>query len=348
MERRKFLGTTALALALSGSISKLLSFQQTKGGLIKPPVLKPGDTIGIIAPGTAVSDPEDLAQVKEVAKYFNLKYIIGKYVESGSGYKTRKVAERLDDLHSMFKSPDISAVICIRGGHGSAHLLDGIDYDLIRKNPKIFIGYSDITAMHLAIQKHAGIVTFHGPMMLSTFTKYTIGYFQKAMFSPLPIGELNNPPSGDGVHNPAQLRVIVPGKATGKTTGGNLSLITSLIGTPYEIDTKDKIFFVEDVGEEPYRIDRMMMQLKLSGKLDAVAGIVIGKCEDCNYSKPSRVWDDSLGEVFNKIFENFKKPVIYGLMFGHTADQLTIPLGVEASIDTDNLSISINETATSI
>ncbi len=324
-------------------------FTQKSSNTIKPFMLKEGDTVGIIAPATAVSDPDDIFRAEEAASHFGLNIRFGSNLKNGSGYKTRTPEERTDDLHEMFSDDGIKAVFCIRGGYGSATILDKIDYDLIRRNPKILLGYSDITALHLAIGKMSGMVTFHGPVMLSAFSEFTEEHFRKALFSSEPLGEQSNPAKKNNFREVYPLRTISTGRAEGVLTGGNLSLISSLMGTPYEIDTEDKILLIEDVGEEPYRIDRMMTQLRLAGKLEKAAGIILGKCSGCGYGGvyPSRVWDYSLGEVYDNVLKEVITPAFYGLLFGHTADQLTIPLGVSAVMDADECVLKITESALS-
>ncbi|MBI5326633.1 MAG: LD-carboxypeptidase [Ignavibacteriae bacterium] len=313
--------------------------------MIHPKALKQGDTVGIIAPATAVTDPDQIGKAIEALNYFGLKNKIGRNVLKGEGYKTRTIEERIDDIHTMFGDKDVSAIFCLRGGYGSAGLLDKIDYDLIKSNPKIFIGYSDITALHLAINKYSSLITFHGPVLLSGFSNYTADYFSKALFNTNPLGKIVNPESKSGIRLVHPTRTIKPGKATGKLIGGNLSIICSLMGTPYEIETKDKILFIEDVGEEPYRIDRMLTQLRLAGKLNSTAGIIFGECTECNSDglNPSHIWDYTLGEVLDKILGNLNIPVFYGLTFGHTNDQITIPEGVEAEMDADDRVLNILE-----
>lgn len=355
MNRRNFVGSAMsgiLGLSLINnqliaqeSVRSLVPEQISTDNLIKPSVLKQGDTIGIIAPSTGVSDPDDFRKAKEALDYFGLKMKIGDNVLKGSGYKTRSIEERLSDLHKFFEDKDVNAIICIRGGYGSPQILDGINYDLIRKNPKIFIGYSDITAMHLAINKLAGMVTFHGPVLLSAFSNYTIDYFKRALFSTESIGIAENSKEKNTFREVFPTRTIVAGKAQGRLIGGNLSLICGTLGTPYEIDTTGKIFFIEDVGEEPYRIDRMLTQLRLANKLQSAAGIVIGYCKDCNSDglQPSRIWDPSLGEIIDNIVGKLTIPSFYGLTIGHTSNQITLPIGVMAELDAEARTLNITE-----
>ncbi len=338
MTRRDVL-KTALPLAAAASA------QTTERPLLRPKELRPGDTIGLITPSTYVSDPDRLAQVDRTIRYFGLKPKWGKNVRKRFGYLGGSIAERVDDLHAMFRDPEVAGIFAIRGGYGSAQLLDHIDYSLIRSNPKIFLGFSDITALHLAINKKAGLVTFHGPVAISAFTDYTQKYFRKALFETAPIGPVSNPPEADTLRPHHTLRTVRPGRARGPLIGGNLTLISTTMGTPYEIETRGRILFTEDVGEEPYRIDRMLTQLKLAGKLQTAAGIVWGECQDChpNEFQPSFESNFSLGEIVDNILGDLQIPVLSGLTIGHTADQITIPEGVMGSLDADKQELIIEE-----
>jgi muramoyltetrapeptide carboxypeptidase len=241
----------------------------------------------------------------------------------------------------------VKGVFALRGGYGAMHLLDRVDYDLIRKNPKVFLGYSDITALHLAVQKNARLVTLHGPTMLSDFSSYTVEHLKRALFDAAPLGRLTNPQEADELRPEHTLRTVVPGRATGPLVGGNLTLISTLMGTPYEVETRGKIFLIEDVGEEPYRIDRYLTQLRLAGKFDGAAGVVFGECVECGPRdyKPSIGSAFSLGEVVDAVLGGLKIPVLAGLTFGHTADQMTLPLGVRATLDADAGTLEIKESA---
>ncbi len=335
-QRRDFLRAFALIPLISTSP---LSFKS--GNKILAKVLKAGDKVGIIAPGTSVSDPDDIAKVTEILNALELDYIITESVYSGKGYKTRSIDERLNDLHNMFLDKSISAVFSIRGGYGSGELLDKIDYDLIQNNPKIFAGFSDITALHIAINQRSGLITFHSPVMLSRFNDFTFNHLRRILFDINPPGILINPDIRSGVRKVFPVRTIVSGKAEGIITGGNLSIISSLMGTPFEIDTKDKILLLEDVGEEPYRIDRMLNQLRLAGKFASLRGIIFGVCSNCD--KKSDIWDLSLGEVLDKYFKPLKIPSFSGFLFGHTDYQMTIPIGAKAIINADEGKLEINE-----
>lgn len=318
-------------------------------GLQKPKALQPGDTVGIVTPSTYVSDPERIVLAERTLRYFQLTPRFGRNVRKRDGYLGGSVEERVSDLHEMFADRSVKAIFCLRGGFGSAHLLDRLDYALIARNPKIFLGYSDITALHLAIHQRSNLVTFHGPVVLSRFSSYTQEHFRKAVFETKPLGALTNPPDSDPLRPSHTLRAIRPGTSRGPLTGGNLTLISTTLGTPYEIDTRGKILFLEDVDEQPYSMDRMLTHLKLAGKLDAAAGIVFGECADCRPRdyKPSFESNFSLGEIADRIFGSLKVPVLSGLTIGHTDDQLTLPLGVMATLDAGKGRLVLEEAATS-
>ncbi|HEX8890328.1 MAG TPA: LD-carboxypeptidase [Pyrinomonadaceae bacterium] len=344
MNRRNFLASASAALTLP-LINRHINASAIPDGLIRPKALRAGDTVGVITPSTPVTDPDRLALVTRTLNFFGLHAKVGKNVGRHSVDFAASVDERLDDLHSMFRDKDVSAVFALRGGYGCGQLLDRVDYDLIRRNPKIFLGFSDITALHLAIHKRARLVTFHGPVITSSFTEYTQQYFRKALFETQPLGKLTNPPEDNELRPKHALRTIRRGTATGPLIGGNLSLITATMGTPFEIETRGAIFFIEDVGEEAYRVDRMLTQLRLAGKFDEAAGVIFGECDGCGPGdyKPSFATPYTLGEVVDNILGKLKVPVLSGLTIGHTSDQLTLPLGVAATLDADNGTLEIKE-----
>jgi muramoyltetrapeptide carboxypeptidase len=336
MKRRELFGLMALPLFLNAPISA----QPRPASIIKAPTLKEGDRVGIIAPATNVSDPDEINLSLEIMSLLGLEPVLSGLLTDGKGYKTKSIDDRVADIHRMFSDKSINAIFCIRGGYGSGALLDKLDYQLIRSNPKVFIGYSDITAMHLAISKFSGLVTFHGPMPSSRFPKYTFENFKRVMFKKEGWNILKNPDAGS-VRELYPIRILNNGTSEGPLVGGNLSLIVSLMGTPFEIDADNKILFIEDVGEEPFRIDRMLNQLRLAGKLDKLKGIVFGACTDC--LAKSRIWDPALGEVLDNYLKGRNYPVIYGLMIGHTDEQLILPYGINARLSADNGTIELLE-----
>lgn len=316
--------------------------------LLRPKALQPGDTVGLITPSTYVSDPDRLRLVDRTIRYFGLIPKFGAHVGKQIGYLGGTVQQRLDDLHAMFADPAVKGVFAVRGGYGAPQLLDGIDYKLIAANPKIFIGYSDITALHLAIHKMTGLITLHGPVTTSEFTPYTQKWYRKALFDPQPMGPLTNPPEANPLRPSHNLRAVRPGKARGRLIGGNLSLICATMGTPYEIETRGRILFIEDVDEQPYSIDRMMTQLRLAGKLQQAASVIFGECSDCRPRDYKPAFDNtlSLGQVVDEILAKLNVPVLAGLTIGHTDDQLTLPEGVMAELDADAGTLTVLESAT--
>ncbi|HYZ84553.1 MAG TPA: LD-carboxypeptidase [Bryobacteraceae bacterium] len=330
---------------LLGGIPFIMSAQSASPSAYrKPKVLKPGDLIGLVTPASFVADPDRLLLVERTMKYFGLRYRFGKSVAKKFAFTGGTVAERVADLHDFFADPEVAGIFCIRGGYGSGQLLAELDYDLIRRNPKVLVGYSDITALHLAIHQKCRLVTFHGPVALSRFNAYTEEHFRRALFETKPLGAVTNPPDNGAIRPEHLLRTVRGGVARGQLIAGNLSLISALMGTPYEIDTRGKILCIEDVGEAPYRLDRMLMQLKLAGKLDAASGVVWGECADCRDPGDSSV---SVGEVVDNVLGTLKVPVLSGLTIGHTSDQLTLPLGCMATLNADKGDLVIEESGVS-
>ncbi len=308
---------------------------------IKPKRLRPGDTIGVIAPASPGDQELAAAGVKWLEDQ-GFRVQPGRTFDQTFGYLSGSDAERAADINAMFASSDIDGIVCLRGGYGTMRLLELVDYEIIRSRPKVFVGYSDITALHISIGQRTGLVTFHGPMVASDMGKgispYTWDYFSRAVTVPEPLGPVNNPPL-----SPAPV-FLVPGTAQGYLTGGNLSLVVSTLGTPYEIDTCGKILCLEEVGEEPYRIDRMLTQLLLAGKLKDAAGIVFAVCSGCNTEdEPPGL---TLEEVLQDRLGGLNKPVLCHLYFGHTADKATLPLGVTAELGTEKGGLVVTETAT--
>jgi muramoyltetrapeptide carboxypeptidase len=317
--------------------------------LLKAAALRPGDTVGLITPSSYVSDPERLMQAERLVNYLGLKPKFAKNVKRRAGYLGGSVQERVDDLHAMFADREVKAIFAIRGGYGAAQLLDRIDYDLIRRNPKIFAGYSDITALHLAIHQRTGLVTFHGPVALSRFNDYTLEHFKQALFSTRPLGELKNPPEANPIVWRHPVRALREGMASGPLIGGNLSLVASTMGTPFEIQTEGRILFLEDVDEQPYSMDRMLTQLRLAGKFKGIRGLLVGECAGCRPRdyQPSFESTFSLAEVLDNILGELTVPILSGLVIGHTEDQLTLPLGVRATLDAGASTLTVDEAALS-
>jgi muramoyltetrapeptide carboxypeptidase len=326
---------------LAPAAASLENAQAAPAPTLLPKALKPGDTVGLITPSSYVSDPDELAFAKRFCEFFELKWKMGRNVGQRFGYLAGTAQQRVDDLHAMFSDPAIQAVFCIRGGYGTAQMLDKLDYELIRANPKILLGYSDITALHTAIRQRTGLVTFHGPVSLSHLTEWSQRHFRAALFQTKAIGELTNPPESNPLRAGHSMRTVRAGKARGTLTGGNLTLLSTTLGTPYEIETAGRILLMEDIGEDIYRIDRMFTQLRLAGKLQSAAGILVGECKDC--PPPGHDSAFSLGEVIDYLLGDLNIPVLYGLSFGHTIDQVTVPLGAVAQLDADKQTLTVEE-----
>ncbi|GAB4296411.1 MAG: LD-carboxypeptidase [Ignavibacteriaceae bacterium] len=317
--------------------------------MIKPAILSEGDTVGLISPGSYITDDEFNNSVRNLEMLgFNIKP--GRFVKNRYGYFAGTDQERLTDLHTMFADENVKAVFCTRGGYGCTRLLPFIDYELIKNNPKVFIGYSDVTSLLLAINKMTGLVTFHGPVGISNFNHFTTEYFRKILMT---IGnsetELISEPELKSENSSIPF-TIVPGKAEGFLTGGNLSVFVSLIGTEYEPETENSILFFEETGEEPYRIDRMFTQLIQSGILSGAAGIALGTFKNCESREvnPSFMYSFSLIEVLKERLGIPDIPVVYGLSIGHIKNKLTLPVGMKVELDADKKRIFLPEPAVKI
>ncbi|MHB1418456.1 MAG: S66 peptidase family protein [Bacillota bacterium] len=299
---------------------------------LKAKALKEGSTVGVIAPASHIHQRERIAKGVEALEKMGFNVVMGSFVYGRDGYLAGTDQERVADINKMFSAPEIEAIFCLRGGYGSLRLLHLLDYRMIRKHAKILVGYSDITALHLALTRKTGLVTFHGAMVASDLgnelTGYTLNSFKKALTTVGPLGPL---PLPEGL-TPIE---IYPGETEGELIGGNLSLIIATLGTPYEIETSGRILFLEEINEEPYRVDRMLTQLRLSGALDRVAGLVIGECVACQSRQRGDEADGgySLLEVLTDRLGSLGVPCLYGLPLGHGRNKATIPLGVKVSLN---------------
>ncbi|RDW20561.1 S66 peptidase family protein [Oceanobacillus chungangensis] len=292
--------------------------------MLYPMHLEKGDRIGVIAP----AGPPDLEKTSKSISFFEamgLQVKFGKHLNRTHGYLAGTDEERLIDFHEMIADRSIKAVFCARGGYGTARITPYLNFELIKQNPKIIWGYSDITYLHTAIRQETGLITFHGPM-LSDISRNNFdslsGTLFKQLFEPtiLTYSETISP-----------LQVITDGEAEGPLVGGNLSLISSSIGTPFELDVKDKLLLIEDIAEEPYKIDGMLNQLKLAGKLDDAAGIIVGDFADAESKLPNSL---TLGQVLLHYFAELTIPVISGFKIGHCLPHFSVPLGAIAKLST--------------
>lgn len=276
------------------------------------------------------------------------KTLLGEHVLDQNGYLGGTDSDRAADFNAMWANPEIKGIISSKGGYGSMRMLSGVDWDMVRSRPLFFCGFSDITGLHLAIQKEADLVTFHGPMITGwgAARGYNTANFLRAATGTAPLGEIPWPTEEEmyGVESARpQLLTIRGGKAQGRLVGGNLSLIHGLMATPWEIDLTDSILMLEDVEEEPYRVDRMLTQLLLSGKMAGVRGIIFGDSPSCVDETPGR---PPIEQVVAELLGGLGIPVFYGFPSGHTGYRATLPLGVQVEIDADNGVLTILEAAT--
>jgi muramoyltetrapeptide carboxypeptidase len=278
--------------------------------MIKPNRLKPGHRIAVIAPAGPVKKARLNRGMKTLRK-LGYQVSLSENIWLRKGYLAGDDPTRALSLKQMFTDPNIDAVICARGGFGSVRILEMLDYAAIRRNPKVFVGYSDITLLHLALNKFSNLVTFHGPMVATDFddlTQYTREFFLKAVGSARPVGVVRNPKAL------GKWRIISPGRSSGLTLGGNLTSLTKLLGTRFEPDFRKRILFLEDLNEDIYRIDGMLAQLKLAGVLRQVKGVILGEFVRC---QPSKKASFTLEETFQHYFSVAKYPVIYPVPCGH-------------------------------
>ncbi|THC43556.1 LD-carboxypeptidase [Massilia sp. Mn16-1_5] len=315
--------------------------------LIKPPRLQPGDTVGLIAPGGYATE-KSIAKARHNIEALGLKVREGASLREVNGNYGGTVPQRLADLHAMFGDPEIKMIWPIRGGSGCISLLAHLDFKLIRANPKILLGYSDITALHLAILKHAGLVTFHGPVASSTMTDYSREHMLAVLSDPqptytIPMALENSRRALEQPH--FAMRTVHGGVATGPLIGGNLSLVAALAGTPYAADFRDSILFLEEVNEAPYRLDRWMTQLELSVGFSKAAGVMIGICEDCGPEHEDISL--TLDETLDIHLQPLSIPAVTGYSIGHIRDQFTIPMGIRATLDTQRQTVTLLEPAVS-
>ena len=339
MERRKFIQNIGIgSLALPLNIFNPTEGLEFSDDRIKiPKRLQAGDTIGIVSPASAIFESEPYEIAKETFEAMGLKVKFGNFTKSRYGHLAGTDEQRAEELMSMFEDDSVKAIIALRGGSGSARILEKLDYRVIKRNPKIFIGYSDITALHLAIFEKTGLVTFHGPVAVSTWNPFAYSYLQKLLFKGEAVTYKNPSDKGNELaQTKNRIRIIQPGTAKGELLGGNLSVLTGLMGTEYfPKNWKDKILYLEDIGEKIYAVDRMMSQLQLGGVLKEVKGFVFGKCNDCDPGG-SGYGSLTMEEVIDHYIKPLGIPAFSGAMIGHIDDNAMIPNGIQAEINAEN------------
>ena len=311
--------------------------------MLKPKALKPGDTLGFVAPSSPVKTLDSVEKSVEAARAKGFHVVVGESCKSAHGYLAGDDRMRADDLNRMFADDRIDGIIAIRGGYGAPRILDKLDYDLAARHPKLLAGYSDITALHIAYGQKSGLVTMHAPMpstewIQDDYDPFTEAGLWRALTSTERLGPIPNPPE-------YPVETLLGGMARGRLVGGNLCLIAALNGTPWEIDARGAILVLEDVGEYIDRLDRLLTTLRLSGKFDQCAGIVLGGFTNCKPEYPDRCL--TFRQVIEEVVLPAGKPVISGYMIGHCSPKITIPLGVEATLDADKGLVILEEAALS-
>ena len=296
---------------------------------VRPPRLKPGDTIGIVAPAGPF-DPEKFMKGKTVLESMGFQTFFDEGIFQKHGFLAGTDIQRADQVNRLFADPTVQAIACARGGYGTMRILSFLDFETTQKHPKIFLGFSDISAMLSVLYDQCGLVTFHGPVVttLANATEKTLTALQTALTSPTAL-ELT----------PGNGKVIKPGVCSGLLAGGNLTTLCHLVGTSYTPNLKGKILLLEDVGEMPYRIDRMLTQMKLAGCFNGISGLILGAFKECGHL-------NEIVEIFNNIFENADIPILAGFDMGHGEHNLTIPMGLGATLDTDKKRLLFDEPAT--
>jgi len=315
--------------------------------IIKPKSLQKGDCVAIIAPSSA-TDLKSVEKAEKRIRAMGLNPVMYPTCFTRYGHLSATDEERARDINNAFSDSNINGIICLRGGYGTPRILDMLDYNMIKSNPKVFVGFSDITGLHMAFNKICRMVTYHGPMASSgiakveedcvIFEEYTYESFKKNIFTNEPIGIYKNPKN-------EELFTLVGGKSKGELIGGNLSLLVSTLGSPYELDVKGKILFIEEVDEPIYKIDRMLTSLALAGKFKDCEGIIIGTWTNCEREKKSYEggYDLPLEEVLNNTLVKYNKPIISNFRAGHSYPQPTMAFGTIVEMDADNKQIIFTE-----
>jgi muramoyltetrapeptide carboxypeptidase len=341
-DRREFIaaaGATALAAAASTAQA------QPRPGVIKPPRLRPGDTLGLIHPASATFQKMDLEIAIDNLKALGFNVKAGAHALDRYGYLAGKDLDRAADINALFADREVQGICAVRGGWGAARTLPYLNFETIANNPKVLFGFSDITALHLAIPAKTGLVTFHAPTGFSAWTELSASWFKRVAMDGEGVSYLNEPDfKGRIVPVGFRTQTMTPGKAEGRLLGGNLTVLSHLVGTPYLPDFAGRILFLEDVHEGIYRIDRMLTQLKLAGLLAKIKGFIWGQCSEC---EPDSGGYGSLTieEVLDDHIKPLGVPTYRGAMIGHVDKQFTVPEGIRAEMDADAGTFRLLESA---
>ncbi len=340
--RRQF-----LALAGAGGVALGWHAQaEHQPAIVKPPRLKAGDTVALITPSGTTFNSIDVDIVRDTMEALGLKVRIGPHVLDRYGNMAGTDADRATDVNAMIRDPAVRGLICIRGGWGAARILPLLDYAALRADPKVLLGYSDITALHMAVHAMTGLVTFHGPVGVSKWNAFNVDWLKRVVFDGEAVTFENDKtfkPEETLVQRENRIRTLTPGTARGRLVGGNLSVLATIIGSSYVPDMSNHVLFLEDTKEAPYRIDRMITQLQLAGILGRVRAVIWGTCFECD---PGQGFGSlTIEDVLHDHVTRLGVPAWYGAMIGHVDKQFTLPIGVEVEVDAERGTIRMLEPA---
>lgn len=302
--------------------------------LIKPKKLRQGDTIALSAPAGIVHDAREFTRMRNVLESMGFNVVFGEFVRERYGYFAGTDYQRALDLMRFFTDDTIDAIVTVRGGWGCARILPHLDFKLIRSNPKVFCGFSDVTTLHLAFLKYSRLITYHGPNGTSDWTELTRNNFKQVLMNGKKVVFRSN----------NRAKTIIPGQSSGRLIGGNLTILTTAIGTDYQPDLTGAILFIEDIAESPYKIDRMLTHLKRANMLDNLSGFIFGRCTNCAEARGANF---TINEVIEDHIKPLGIPAITGMDIGHDPDNFTIPVGIKATLDADTGTLSISGTTVS-
>jgi muramoyltetrapeptide carboxypeptidase len=341
MTRRELLAGAAVLAA--GAAIPATGHSAASKSLKRPQALKRGARIALVAPASEGSSSDDIAKAEAFVAAQGWQPILMPNAKKKMGYLAGTDQERADDLNAAFRDTNIDGIICIRGGYGSMRILPLLDEKMIRRNPKVLMGFSDITALLVGLSRKCGFVTFHGPNALTSDDAYSMESMVRAVTKAEPMGDILQPsplPS-----EKYELKTLAPGKAKGRLVGGNLTLLAHLVGTPWAADLKDSILFIEDVSEAPYRLDRMLSHMRLAVAFKRCRGVVVGQFARCDEAAPDSAW--KVADVMQDRLSDLGIPVVSGWAIGHVRTKVTLPLGCVAELDADAKTLRVLEAAVS-
>lgn len=347
MTRRSVLGAMT-ALGVSAAWPTLARGQTMAAPILprmsadplRPSVLRQGDRVALVWPASRAAAPDEVERAKKEVSEWGLLPMTGPSAGKTYAYLAGTDVERAADINWAFADPEIRAVLCVRGGWGCARMLPYVDMDLVRANPKLVMGFSDITALLVGLHKATGLITFHGPNAISRDSEFSTKWLNKALFDPAPLGMFDGPDRPDDPNYTMQ--TVWPGRAKGILMGGNVAVLSALAGTPFAPDFTDTIAFFEDVNEAPYRIDRMLTQLLQACNLHRAKGVAVGQFTRCD--DPDSEW--KVADVIRDRLGTLGIPVVSGFAIGHVLDKLTVPIGAMAELDGDARTLTVTESAT--